>query len=53
LGTLPDLEILDVTSNRMNALPFSLGYCKSLKELHCQENPLTDPPIEETVCEQI
>ena len=48
LGTLPQLEILDVTSNRLATLPFSLGYAESLKELHCQENPLTDPPIEES-----
>lgn len=48
LGTLPALEILDVTSNRMSSIPFSLGYTKTLKELHCQENPMTDPPMEET-----
>ncbi len=48
LGTLPHLVILDVTSNRLTSLPFSLGYTESLKELHCQENPLSDPPIAET-----
>jgi hypothetical protein len=48
LGRLPKLVHLDVTANRLNALPFSLGYCETLTDLLCQENPLTDPPIEET-----
>lgn len=39
---LQHLEVLDVSDNQLDSLPYSMGYMKSLKELHLSGNPLRE-----------
>lgn len=38
------LVTLDISLNRISALPVELHYMDSLVELHVEHNPLTFPP---------
>lgn len=44
IGSLPNLEILDVSFNRLRSLPNSLGQLTQLKTLYLQSNRLTELP---------
>ncbi len=48
-----ELEILNVSSNKLTQLPASLGRCKALKELNVNFNDITHLPSELGLCENL
>lgn len=41
-GVTQNLEVLDLSHNQLDSLPYSMGYMKSLQELNLTGNPLRD-----------
>jgi hypothetical protein len=46
LGYMPDLRAIEVTSNKLVALPIDLCQTQSIRVLTLDENPLRMPPVE-------